>query len=201
MLTKSLLSLLILFTFLYSINIDEIQNISLREKIAQMIMIRVDANYHNKNSWTKKRILKNIKNNKIGGVISFTGNIHGAYYNIKEFQKLCDEHNIVLIEDAACAIGSSIEGQRIGSHSDLVCFSFHPRKVITTGDGGMVTTSNPKYSERLKLLRQHAMSINDRVRHESNQVIFEEYLEFWIFGFDFVIFWNQYHFWSKFVSV
>ena len=91
--TRSLLSLLILLTFLYSINIDEIQNISLREKIAQMIMIRVDANYHNKNSWTKKRILKNIKNNKIGGVISFSGNIHGAYYNIKEFQ---NESNIIV---------------------------------------------------------------------------------------------------------
>jgi len=97
--------------------------------------------------------------------------------NIAGFRKLCDEHNLVLIEDAACAIGSSIDGKKIGSHSDFVCFSFHPRKVITTGDGGMVTTSNPQFTERLKQLRQHAMSVNDRVRHESTRVIFEEHLE------------------------
>ena len=60
---------------------------------------------------------------------------------------------------------------------DLVCFSFHPRKVITTGDGGMITTSRQDYADRLRLLRQHGMSINDRVRHESQQVIIEEYLE------------------------
>ena len=101
----------------------------------------------------------------------------GMPANIKKFQKLCDEHNLVLIEDAACSIGSSINEKKIGSHSDLVCFSFHPRKVITTGDGGMVTTSNPKFSEKLKLLRQHGMSVNDRVRHESEKVIFEEYSE------------------------
>ena len=61
----------------------------------------------------------------------------------------------------------------IGSHSELACFSFHPRKVLTTGDGGMITTSRSDYYERLKKLRQHGMSVNDRVRHESKKVIFE----------------------------
>ena len=65
----------------------------------------------------------------------------------------------------------------IGSHSELVCFSFHPRKVITTGDGGMITTSRLDYYERLKKLRQHGMSVNDRVRHTSKKVIFEKYKE------------------------
>ena len=101
----------------------------------------------------------------------------GMPANIEAFQKLCKEVNLVLIEDAACAIGSEYKGKKIGSHSDLVCFSFHPRKVITTGDGGMVTTSRKDYNDRLKLLRQHAMSVNDRVRHESNKIIFEDHLE------------------------
>ncbi len=101
----------------------------------------------------------------------------GMPADIDGFSKLCQEHNLVLIEDAACAIGSSYSGKKIGSHSDLVCFSFHPRKVITTGDGGMITTSRQDYADRLRLLRQHGMSINDRVRHESQQVIIEEYLE------------------------
>jgi dTDP-4-amino-4,6-dideoxygalactose transaminase len=101
----------------------------------------------------------------------------GMPADIDAFQELCNKHNLILIEDAACAIGSSYKGKKIGSHSDLVCFSFHPRKVITTGDGGMITTSREDYSQRLKLLRQHGMSVNDRVRHNSSKIIFEDHLE------------------------
>ena len=97
--------------------------------------------------------------------------------DIDAFKALCTKHNLVLIEDAACAAGSSYKGKKIGSHSDLVCFSFHPRKVISTGDGGMITTNNPEYDHRLRLLRQHGMSVNDRVRHNSSKVIFEDHLE------------------------
>ena len=101
----------------------------------------------------------------------------GMPADIEAFQQLCKEKGLSLIEDAACAIGSEYKGKKIGGHSDLVCFSFHPRKVITTGDGGMIATSNKEWYERLKLLRQHAMAVNDRVRHESNEIIFEDYLE------------------------
>ena len=101
----------------------------------------------------------------------------GMPADIDAFKDLCNEKNLVLIEDAAFAAGSSYKGNKIGSHSDLVCFSFHPRKVITTGDGGMITTNNEAYRDRIKLLRQHAMSINDRIRHESDKVIFEDHVE------------------------
>lgn len=101
----------------------------------------------------------------------------GMPADIDAFKQLCDKYNLKLIEDAACAAGSSYKGKKIGSHSDLVCFSFHPRKIITTGDGGMVTTNNEAYYNRLKLLRQHAMSVNDRVRHTSSKIIFEEHIE------------------------
>ena len=101
----------------------------------------------------------------------------GMPADIDAFKDLCNEKNLVLIEDAACAAGSSYKGNKNGSHSDLVCFSFHPRKVITTGDGGMITTNNEAYRDRIKLLRQHAMSINDRIRHESDKVIFEDHVE------------------------
>lgn len=101
----------------------------------------------------------------------------GLPADITAFKELCEEKNIILIEDAACAIGSEYNNEKIGSHSDLVCFSFHPRKVITTGDGGMITTSNPEYAERLRLLRQHGMSINDLKRHNSTKILFEEHLE------------------------
>ncbi len=101
----------------------------------------------------------------------------GMPADIDAFKALCTEKNLILIEDAACAAGSSYKGKKIGSHSDLVCFSFHPRKVITTGDGGMITSNNEAYRDRIKLLRQHAMSVNDRVRHESNKIIFEDHIE------------------------
>ncbi|UPT66251.1 MAG: DegT/DnrJ/EryC1/StrS family aminotransferase [Sphingobacteriales bacterium JAD_PAG50586_3] len=101
----------------------------------------------------------------------------GMPADIDAFRAICDKHNLVLIEDAACAAGSSYKGKKIGAHSDLVCFSFHPRKVITTGDGGMVTTNNEAYYNRMKLLRQHGMSINDRVRHASTTIIFEDHIE------------------------
>jgi perosamine synthetase len=90
------------------------------------------------------------------------------------------EHGLPVIEDAACASGSEIlwDGQweKVGkAHGDITCFSFHPRKVITTGDGGMLTTNNPEYDAQFRLLRQHGMSVSDRVRHSANQVIFEEH--------------------------
>ncbi len=101
----------------------------------------------------------------------------GMPADIDAFSALAKKYNLKLIEDAACAAGSAYKGGKIGSHSELVCFSLHPRKVISTGDGGFVTTNNEAYYERLKLLRQHGMSVNDRVRHESSKVIFEDHVE------------------------
>jgi Predicted pyridoxal phosphate-dependent enzyme apparently involved in regulation of cell wall biogenesis len=101
----------------------------------------------------------------------------GMPADIDAFKDICKRHKLLLIEDAACAIGSEYKGKKIGSHSELVCFSFHPRKVITTGDGGMITTPNPEYYKRLKALRQHAMTVNDLERHKSSKIITEEYPE------------------------
>lgn len=101
----------------------------------------------------------------------------GMPADIDAFKLLCRKYNLKLIEDAACAIGSSYKGKKIGSHSELVCFSFHPRKVITTGDGGMITTQNKEHYEQLKLLRQHGMSVDDRTRHNAKKIIFEDYIK------------------------
>ena len=89
-------------------------------------------------------------------------------------------HSVPVIEDAACAIGSEIFWQgrweKIGKpHADIACFSFHPRKVMSTGDGGMITTTNTEWNDRFRLLRQHGMSVPDTVRHGASQVIFETY--------------------------
>ena len=94
---------------------------------------------------------------------------------------------IPVIEDAACASGSEIlwdgRWEKIGKpHGDIACFSFHPRKVITTGDGGMLTTANAAYDQKFRLWRQHSMSVPDTVRHGAREVIFESYPEV---GFNF----------------
>ena len=93
---------------------------------------------------------------------------------------ISERHGVPLIEDAACAIGSEIEWQgnweRVGKpHGEVACFSFHPRKLLSTGDGGMLTTSNAKLDRSFRLLRQHGMSVPDAVRHSSPRVIFESY--------------------------
>lgn len=106
----------------------------------------------------------------------------GMPCNLMAIMAIARRYGIKVIEDAACAIGSEIhwdgEWQRIGRpHADIACFSFHPRKVITTGDGGMLTTANPDYDRMFRSLRQHAMTVPDTVRHGSRQVIFESYAE------------------------
>ncbi|MER8564441.1 DegT/DnrJ/EryC1/StrS family aminotransferase [Mesorhizobium sp. M0924] len=83
-----------------------------------------------------------------------------------------------LIEDAACASGSEIfwngRWEKVGkAHGDVACFSFHPRKIMSTGDGGMLTTKHADWVAKFKSLRQHGMSVPDTVRHGSTQVIFE----------------------------
>lgn len=85
-----------------------------------------------------------------------------------------------LIEDAACAVGSEVlhdsGWERIGKpHGDIACFSFHPRKLLTTGDGGMITTGRADWDAQFRLWRQHGMNVPDTVRHGAREVVFESY--------------------------
>ena len=91
---------------------------------------------------------------------------------------IAQRHGLHVVEDAACAVGSEYHGRRIGApHGTLACFSFILRKILTTGEGGMITTASSTLADRLRKLRQHAMSVSDAVRHNAQQVVLESYDE------------------------
>jgi dTDP-4-amino-4,6-dideoxygalactose transaminase len=101
---------------------------------------------------------------------------------IAEIAEIAQRRGLALVEDAACAIGSRIRigetWREIGAPFGIAaCFSFHPRKLLTTGDGGMITTDDVEFAARLRRLRQHGMSVTDRERHAAGRVIFESYDE------------------------
>lgn len=106
----------------------------------------------------------------------------GMPCDMARIMPIAEAYGIPVVEDAACAIGSEIycpdtkSWKKIGDPiGNLACFSFHPRKVLTTGDGGMITTNSIEEQEKLRLLRQHGMSVSDLARHKSSKFVQESY--------------------------
>jgi dTDP-4-amino-4,6-dideoxygalactose transaminase len=100
----------------------------------------------------------------------------GMPCDLEAILRIGHAHGLPVVEDAACAVGSEIERagawERIGKpHGDIACFSFHPRKLITTGDGGMLTTANPEWDRQFRLRRQHGMDVSARIRHGSQELL------------------------------
>jgi len=102
----------------------------------------------------------------------------GLPVDLDRINEIAEKRNIKVIEDAACAIGAEYKGVRVGKpHGFLACFSFHPRKIITAGEGGMITTNDKAVAARLKKLRHHGMSVSDLARDNAKTVIIEAYDE------------------------
>jgi perosamine synthetase len=107
----------------------------------------------------------------------------GLAARMNEILAIAARHGLLVIEDAACAIGAEYEDQLIGRPlGTMACFSFHPRKILTTGEGGMITTNDAALAAKLRRIRQHAMSLSDVARHSSKQIMAETYDEV---GFNF----------------
>lgn len=101
----------------------------------------------------------------------------GVPVDLDSIRALCDPRGIVVIEDAACAAGSTYKGRPVGAGAEIAAWSFHPRKILTTGEGGMITTSRADWAERARRLREHAMSASAAARHASVVAPKEEYTE------------------------
>ena len=101
----------------------------------------------------------------------------GVPVDLDAIRAICDPRGIVVVQDAACGAGSTYKGRPVGAGAEIAAWSFHPRKIITTGEGGMITTSRQDWADRARRLREHAMSVSAADRHASVLAPPEQYLE------------------------
>ncbi|MBR0093366.1 MAG: UDP-4-amino-4,6-dideoxy-N-acetyl-beta-L-altrosamine transaminase, partial [Lachnospiraceae bacterium] len=99
----------------------------------------------------------------------------GEVVDAERIRAICDKHHLVFIEDAAHAIGSKHKGKRTGSYADITCFSFHPVKTVTSGEGGALLTNDDAYAKKAMLFRSHGIERNiagiaDRLYDETTEV-------------------------------
>lgn len=91
--------------------------------------------------------------------------LFGLAADMTAINDLAKKHHLWIVEDAACGFGARYKGQHVGTFGDAGCFSFHPRKSITTGEGGMITTQSSELAEKLRRLRDHGAAMSDLQRH------------------------------------
>jgi perosamine synthetase len=91
--------------------------------------------------------------------------LFGLPCEMDRISEIARKHNLLIIEDAACGFGARYKGTHVGGFGQAGCFSFHPRKAITTGEGGMITTNDDRLASRLRMMRDHGANISDHQRH------------------------------------
>ncbi|MGH8833485.1 MAG: DegT/DnrJ/EryC1/StrS family aminotransferase [Actinomycetes bacterium] len=101
----------------------------------------------------------------------------GVPADVEPIRRGAEARGIAVVEDAACAAGSTYQGRPVGVGAPAAAWSFHPRKILTTGEGGMVTTDRADWAGRLRRLREHGMDVSAADRHRATQPVIERYLE------------------------
>lgn len=115
----------------------------------------------------QKQIEKSIqKGLKVKAIIPV--HLFGLYADMDAVLKLANQYQLKVVEDAACAAGASYRGKTAGTLGDVGCFSFHPRKVLVTGEGGMCTTNDDKLAVNINCLRNHGATVSEEQRHYGN---------------------------------
>ena len=113
---------------------------------ATPVLVDVDISSHNIDGQEIEKAIT--KKTKCIIAVSWGGNP----LNMKPISALKEEHGLSVIDDAACSLGAEYDGKKTGTMADITCFSFHPRKVITTGEGGMTVTDDPRLQRGFKNL-------------------------------------------------
>lgn len=101
----------------------------------------------------------------------------GLPADLDSLRAIADQRGLLLVDDAATALGAEYKGRPLGGHGVPTCYSFHPRKMITTGEGGMLVTDNEEWAERARTLRSTGASISDLKRHQAKGALFQQYFE------------------------
>ncbi len=102
--------------------------------------------------------------------------LFGLPADMDPIMDIAKHYKLKVVEDAACALGAEYKGNKAGGIGDSGAFSFHPRKAITTGEGGMLTTNNDEIAFRTRALRSHGESISDEERHKADEIIYPEFI-------------------------
>ncbi len=146
---------------------------------AEPVFVDIDLDTYNISADALKKYLEKNKS-RVAAILV----VHqmGMPCDLRSILSLAKKFKLPVVEDAACAVGSEYSAdkgkswQKIGRPAgDIACFSFHPRKILVTGEGGMLTTNNANYDKQFRLLRHQGMSVSDLQRHKAKKIIFEEY--------------------------
>ena len=135
------------FTWSSTVNVVEIVG-------ATPVFVDVDLNNYCMDLNHLNNKLEEFKDH-IGKKVLLPVHQHGYPMDMEKLNLLAKKNDCLIVEDAACAIGSEFLNKKVGNFSDIACFSFHPRKVLTTGEGGMVATNDSSLSEKLGRLLNH----------------------------------------------
>ncbi|MCX7824574.1 MAG: DegT/DnrJ/EryC1/StrS family aminotransferase [Verrucomicrobiae bacterium] len=102
---------------------------------------------------------------------------YGMAADMDAINAVARRHNLWVFEDAAVALGASYQGKKVGNLGAPTGFSFHGRKIITTGDGGMLTTNDEELAARARIVRSHGVSVSDFARHQAKGALIQDYVE------------------------
>ncbi|WP_284643233.1 DegT/DnrJ/EryC1/StrS family aminotransferase [Paenibacillus silviterrae] len=168
------------FTFVATVN-------SIKMTGAEPVLVDVCEDTYNINSANVRQLIHNqyflidgkLQNKLNGNILWGIVVVHqfGLCADMEAFNNIANEFGISILEDSACAVGAKIGNTHQGSFGNVSCLSFHPRKSITTGEGGMVLTNNDEIAERMRILRSHGASVSADQRHNGKGFLLPEFNE------------------------
>lgn len=156
------------FTFIASANAVEYTG-------ARPVFVDIDLSTFNISPKKVEEYLEQAKKRRTRVAAIIPVHLFGLTADMDPIMELAREHNLSVVEDAACALGSLYNSRHAGTFGDAGCFSFHPRKSITTGEGGMLITNNAEIDARVQSLRDHGAAISDLQRHEKGDSFLPDY--------------------------